>query len=49
MQCDLDDGIIENIYCQDDTLLSKGLMTCNSTTVGYKKNEKVTIINCYEG
>ncbi|KAL7042491.1 hypothetical protein ACKWTF_001158 [Chironomus riparius] len=48
MQCDLDDGILDNMYCQDDTLFSKALISCNSTTVAYKKSEKLTILNCYE-
>lgn len=57
MQCDLPNHATGNVYCKKDTLLSKDLMFCNSTTLlnvtiiinGTSINTTTTILNCYHG
>ncbi|KAL7042497.1 hypothetical protein ACKWTF_001161 [Chironomus riparius] len=51
LQCDLHQGITDNIYCTQNTLLSRTYLFCSSTSTIHKKdsNENVTIVNCFEG
>jgi len=46
VQCDLKNGIIENIYCSQGTVFSKTHMYCDESR---KDSNDIVTVNCHEG
>lgn len=51
MECKVVEDLNQNIYCVDETLLSRSSIICNSTREEKSKNSEklVTILECYVG